>query len=198
MPSRRKKKRSCVKIRLLFWNTSCCLSYLLFLHWYISSDCMSQNVWQLSCRDNYKWLYGKERDTNSVIFLFVFFMFISKSSSSTTMKYFLHTRNFQNSSEIQRGLNVKSLQQQGLLFFSRSLPCSEGMAECARKAPQNVTVALSNELTRLESSWFFQSSAGQSGRLCSWVDSSLPDSQILSVILISVSGGIPVFSSNLL
>lgn len=102
MPSRRKKKRSCVKIRLLFWNTSCCLSYLLFLHWYISSDCMSQSVWQLSCRENYKWLYGKERDTNSVIFLFVFSVFNSKSSSSSTMKCFLHTRNFQNSSAIQR------------------------------------------------------------------------------------------------
>lgn len=120
MPSRRKQKRSCVKIRLLFWNTSCCLSYLRFLHWYISSDCMSQSVWQLSCRENYKWLYGKERHINSAIFLLVPFMFNSKSSSRSTMKYFLHTRNYQSSSEIQRGLNIKSLQWQGLLFQSIS------------------------------------------------------------------------------
>lgn len=62
----------------------------------------------------------EKKDTNSVIFLFVPFMLNTKSSSRSTMKYFLDIRNFQNSSEIQIGLNMKSLQWQDLLFHSTS------------------------------------------------------------------------------
>lgn len=203
MPSRRKEKRSCVKIRLLFWNTSCCLSISYFY-----TGILALTAWvKVSGSSHAKritsgWMEKKERETDSVPFPLVPFVFNSKSSSNSTM----NTSFMQEISEVtvnQRGTWTyspycskisNSNQWAFTLLWRDGRRCQANSLQC-NHSPEREQWA-----EHLESNWFLQSTTTQSERPYIWVVSSLHDLQTLCPIMVSVSGsgGIPGFASNLL
>lgn len=141
---------------------------------------MSQSVWQLSCQENYKWLDGKERDTDSVPFPCVPFVFNSKSSSNGTM----NTSFIQDISEVtvkQRRTwtyspycsKISNSNQWAFTLLWRDGRCQANSLQC-NHSPEREEWA-----EHLESNWFLQSTTTQSERPYIWVVSSLRDLQTL-------------------
>ena len=143
MPSRRKQKRSCVKIRLLFWNASCCLSISYFY-----TDVLALAAWvKVSGSSHAKRITSgcMENKEIPILFLSHWYLLFLIVKAAATVPW--------NTSFIQEIFKV-TVKHRGAWACSPysgkisssnqwALPCSEGMAECVRRTPYDVAVALS-------------------------------------------------------
>lgn len=143
MPSGSKEKRSCVKIRLLFWNTSCRLSISYFY-----TGILALTAWvKVSGSSHARRITSGCMEKKEILLLFLsrwHLLFLIVKAAATLLW---------NTSFIQEMSKVRA-KQRGAWTYSPSsgkicrsnrwgLPCSEGMAERARPSPCDATVALS-------------------------------------------------------
>lgn len=182
MPSRR-KKRSCVKIRLLFWNTSCCLSISYFY-----TGILALTAWvKVSGSSHTKRITSGCIEKKEILILLLscwYLLFLTVKAAATVLW---------NASFIQE-ISKVTLKQKGTWTYSpysskitTSISFTLLWRDRRTFKENSLQSNCSPEHEHLESYWILQRSTSQSERPFIWADSSLPDIQTLCYNDISVA-----------
>lgn len=202
MPSRRKERRSCVKIRLLFWNTSCCLSISYFY-----AGILDLTAWvKVSGSSHAKRITSGFMEKKEILIPFLshwYFLFVMVKAEATILwgAPFIQGKWKGTVTGRERDLNMQFLQWQKLQpkWASPALPWRGGRTVPAQSFLQNHSPDCEQGEEPLESRQFLQKGTSHSAGAYIWVDSNPPDLWIpvAAVVSVSGSGEVPGFPSNL-